>query len=180
MDTRNPWLTRANGVTLARLLMAPLIVLAILVGAWLTAAAIYALAVISDLADGYLARRYGESTPLGGVADHAADAVFVAAGTAALAAREILPLPLSPLILVAFLQYALDSRVGPTRPLRRSSLGRWNGIAYYVVLAIPVVREASGLAWPGNELVMLAGWALVLSTGVSILDRLRASMRTLS
>lgn len=171
------WLTRANGVTLLRLFMAPLLVIAIAAEEWAGALAIFVLAVLSDLADGYLARRYGESTPLGGVVDHAVDAVFVTAGTGALATAGTLPAPLPPLIAVAFLQYALDSRIGSARTLRSSPIGRWNGIAYFAVLALPIVRDAFGLARPGSELVMLAGWALVLSTGVSILDRLRASLR---
>jgi len=170
------WLTRANGVTFLRLLMVPLIVTAIAAEEWLGAVAIFVLAVLSDLADGYLARRYGESTPLGGVVDHAVDALFVTAGTGALAAAGTLPAPLPPLIALAFLQYVFDSRIGPARSLRPSAIGRWNGIAYFVVLAVPIVRDAAGLPWPGSELVMLAGWALVLSTGVSILDRLRASL----
>ena len=171
------WLTRANGVTFLRLVLAPVLVIAIAGEAWGAAAAIFAVAVMSDLADGYLARRYGESTPLGGAMDHTVDAVFVTAGTGALAMAGILPVPLPPLIAIAFLQYALDSRVGPARPLRASAIGRWNGIAYFVVLAIPIVRDALGLAGPGNGLVMLLGWALVLSTGASILDRLRVSLR---
>ncbi len=177
METRNLWLTRANSVTLLRLLMAPILVIAIASEEWRSAAAIFALAVLSDLADGYLARRYGESTPLGGVMDHTVDAVFVTAGTGALAAAGILPVPLPPLIALAFLQYVIDSRIGPARPLRASAIGRWNGIAYFALLAVPIVRDAIGLTWPGSALVMMAGWALVLSTGVSILDRLRASFR---
>ena len=177
MATRSMWLTRANGVTFLRLFMAPLIVIAIAAEEWGAATTIFAVAVMSDIVDGYLARSYGESTPIGGAMDHTVDAVFVTAGTGALAAAGSRPVPLPPLIAVAFLQYAIDSRVGPARPLRASSIGRWNGIAYYVVLAVPVVRDALGLAWPGTEFVMLAGWALVLSTGVSILDRLYATLR---
>jgi len=177
METRNSWLTRANSVTLLRLLMAPILVIAIASEAWRSALAIFVLAVLSDFADGYLARRHGESTPLGGVIDHTVDAVFVTAGTGALAAAGVLPAPLPPLIALAFLQYVIDSRIGPARPLRASAIGRWNGIAYFGVLALPIVRDALGLAWPGSALVMLIGWALVLSSGVSILDRLRASFR---
>ena len=173
MTTRSTWLTRANGVTCLRLLMAPLLVGAISTQRWGVAATIFAVAVTSDIADGYLARRYGESTPLGGAMDHAADALFVTAGTGALAAAGTLPVLLPPLIAAAFLQYAFDSRVGSGRPLRASAIGRWNGIAYFAILAVPLVSAALGLSWPGRELVMVAGWALVVSTAISILDRLR-------
>ena len=82
MESCSRWLTRANGVSFLRLVMAPLIVISIAKEEWGAAAAVFALAVMSDLADGYLARRYGESTPLGGAMDHTVDAVFVTAGTA--------------------------------------------------------------------------------------------------
>lgn len=170
-------MTRANGVTLLRLGMTPLLVLAIVAGEWRVATLIFTFAIVSDFADGFVARRYGEATALGGLADHAVDAVFVAAGTGALAMAGTLPAPLPPLIVIAFLQYALDSRAGLQRPLRRSSLGSWNGIAYYAILATPIVRDALELAWPSAPALRLAGWLLVASTGVSMLDRLRASTR---
>ena len=122
MEARSSWLTRANGVTLLRLGLVPPLVFAIAAEEWGFSTLIFALAVTTDFADGYVARRYGESTPLGGLVDHAVDATFVAAGTGALAIAGDLPAPLPPLIIFAFLQYALDSKVGVARPLRGSSL----------------------------------------------------------
>jgi hypothetical protein len=84
---------------------------------------------------------------------------------------------LAPLIGVAFLQYALDSKLMRSRGLRASALGRWNGIAYYVIVAVPVVRDALGLGWPGAGLVRALGWALVATTLLSISDRLRLLAR---
>lgn len=171
MSAISSWQTRANALTALRLLAAPALVLAICAGDAGAALALYALAVASDFADGWVARRYGEVSPLGGFADHAVDAVFVTSGCAALAGQGVLPAPLPPLIALAFTQYALDSRVGPSRPLRASRLGRWNGIAYYVAVAVPVVRDALALAWPSPDLVRGLGWLLVASTGVSMADR---------
>lgn len=175
METRSGWLTRANGVTFLRLGLAPPLVISILAEEWGPAALIFTLAVTTDLADGHIARRYGESTPLGGLVDHAVDATFVAAGTGALAIAGLMPAPLPPLIVLAFLQYAFDSRAGAQRPLRGSSLGRWNGIAYYAILAVPIARGAFELAWPSPIVVRLAAWLLVVSTLLSILDRFRVS-----
>jgi phosphatidylglycerophosphate synthase len=196
-------LTAANGLTFARLALAPVLVTCVLAGAPLVGSLVFALAVATDVADGRLARRRAEATPFGGVLDHAVDAAFVTAGTAALAAQGALPAPLAPLIALAFLQYALDSRVGnrgnhgdvprvetsaaagtaPAAPrggLLGSALGRWNGIAYYVAVAVPLVRDALALGWPGPALVRALGWGLVATTALSMLDRsrrLRARMR---
>ncbi len=173
------WLTTANGLTLLRLLAALPLALAVLTGASELAAALFALAVATDFADGYAARRLENASARGAFADHAVDAIFVSVGSGALAYAGQLPVALPPLIAVAFAQYALDSRLTTVRGLRPSSLGRWNGIGYYVALGVPVVRDGLGLAWPGAEFVSVLGWLLVATTAASIADRLLISWRAL-
>jgi phosphatidylglycerophosphate synthase len=172
MSTRRIWITRANGLSLLRMLVAPLLAFAVADGATARAAALFWLAVATDVADGRVARRRGEVTRYGRLLDHAADATFVAVGTAALASAGALPVALPPLIAVAFLQYALDSRSLGTREPRGSRLGHWNGIAYYVIVAVPVMRDALGLSWPGAAPVRAFGWLLVATTLASMIDRL--------
>jgi phosphatidylglycerophosphate synthase len=171
------WRTRANAISASRLGAAPLVGLAVLCGAPLAAAAVFAWAVASDFADGAVARRRGESSRLGGFLDHASDACFVTCGLAALAAVSVVTPLLPILVALAFAQYALDSRVAEGAPLRASSLGRWNGIAYYALVGVPLVRDALGLAWPAPALVRALAWALVASTVVSMADRAQAAWR---
>lgn len=171
--THARWGTTANALTGIRMAAAPALGVAVWCGAEATAAALFALAVASDLADGPLARRRGEVSALGGVLDHASDALLCTCGLAALAARGVLTPLLPVLVALAFLQYVWDSRAARGRALRPSTLGRWNGIAYYVMVGIPVVRDALGLAWPGPALVAALAWALAASTLVSMADRLR-------
>jgi cardiolipin synthase len=174
-------LTRANALTGLRVLLAPLLVFAVCAGEARLALAAFVLAVATDVADGRVARRFGEASALGGFLDHATDALFVSAGLAALALAERVPAPLPPLVLAAFTQYALDSRGGSARgaplALRASALGRWNGVAYFVLLGIPVVRDGLGLGWPSGGVVRALGWGLVVSTALSMLDRLFAWLR---
>jgi len=169
-------MTLANALTLLRLLLAPALVACILAGEAALGALVFALAVASDFADGFFARRRGDASPHGGALDHGVDACFVAAGLAALAWRGALPAPLPPLVVAAFLQYALDARA-PAGGLVASRLGRWNGIAYYVAVAVPLVRDALGLGWPGPGLVRGLGWLLVATTLSSMASRLRLARR---
>jgi phosphatidylglycerophosphate synthase len=171
------WSTRANALTLLRLALAPGLVAAILGDAAGIGVAIFALAVATDVADGRVARGRAEASPFGGALDHAVDAVFVTAGAAALAAQGALPALLPALVAAAFLQYALDSRTREGA-LRASRLGRWNGIAYYAIVAVPLVRDALGLGWPAPRLVRLLGWLLVASTAASMADRFRLARRS--
>ncbi len=165
------WKTRANALTGLRLLGAPILAHAILAGAPTLAIAVFCAAVATDLLDGRIARRYGEATPLGGLLDHATDAAFATAGLGALVCLGEVPVVLPWLVAGAFLQYTLDSRALAGQPLRASTLGRWNGIAYFVLLGVPVVRDGLGLPFPDASLVEAAGWLLVASSLVSIGDR---------
>ena len=183
MQARRSWLTRANALTCLRLAAAPALVVAIRADAAWAATAVFALAVASDVADGIVARRFGEQSGLGRLIDHAADAVFVTAGAAALAHARVLPALLPTLIAASFLQYALDAKTAKTSGPRPSTLGRWNGIAYYAIVAIPIVRDALGIDWPGSALVMALGWLLIGSTLLSMADRvigsrIRAALRS--
>jgi cardiolipin synthase len=172
MQARDAWRTRANALTCLRLVAAPALVVTIHTDAAWAATAVFALAVASDVADGIVARRFDEQSGLGRLIDHAADAVFVTAGAATLAHARVLPALLPTLIAASFLQYALDARKAKATGPRPSTLGRWNGIAYYVIVAIPIVRDALEFSWPGPALVMALGWLLVASTLVSMGDRL--------
>lgn len=166
--------TASNFVTAMRLLAAPLLALAIHAGIPRAALLLFALGVGTDFLDGWVARLLGEASNGGRTFDHATDAVFVAAGIGALALHGEAPLLLAPLVAAAFLQYALDSRAVLGQALRASALGRANGIAYYVLLGIPLVRDSLALAWPGQALVQALGWLLVATTLLSMADRLRA------
>ena len=166
--------TLANGLTLLRLVAAPLAAIAIFRGNHETALLLFTFAVATDLADGPVARWRGESSALGGFFDHATDATFVALGLLACAARELVPVALPILIATAFLQYTLESRALRGQVLRASGLGRWNGVAYFVLLGVPVVRDGLGIGWPTDGVVLFLGWTLVSSTVVSMGLRARA------
>ena len=171
VEAKGQWLTVANAITAIRFPLAPLCAWAILNDAVVTAFVCFGLAVASDFTDGRVARLRGEMSRLGGLLDHTSDALFVGAGLAALAVLGAVPVALAPLVLLAFAQYALDSRVLAGMSLRTSQLGRINGIAYFVLLGTPLVRDFLGLGWPGDGLTSWLGWLLVVSTVISMGDR---------
>jgi cardiolipin synthase len=172
------WMTVANAWTALRLALVPAVVHAIAADHGRAALLILSLAVATDLVDGRVARRRGEASRLGGILDHATDAVFVSAGLAAWAARGEVPAVLPLLVAAAFVQYALDSRVLAGRRLRTSRIGRTNGVAYYVLLGVPVVRDGLSLGWPPAAAVRALGWLLVATTLVSMADRALAWLAT--
>ena len=70
----------------------------------LLAGVLFAVAVVTDLCDGPVARRRGEASPRGALFDHAVDATFVAALLGALAWRGVLT-PLLPLLAAIALRW---------------------------------------------------------------------------
>lgn len=166
-------LTWANALTLGRALLAVPCAWLACEERWMWCAFALSSAVLTDLLDGPLARRFNQATPFGGLIDHATDAAFVALLLYALATRGYLPRLLPLLVAAAFLQYALDSRALAGRPLRGSWLGRANGIGYFVLATTVVYRNALHLPWPSAGSIDALAWLLVLSSLASMLLRLR-------
>ena len=165
------WMTWANALSALRLLITGPCAYAIWRGAWPIAAALFALAVVTDVFDGIVARRRGQATPLGGLLDHSIDALYVTATLTALTLIGAVPVCLAPLVVASFAQYVWDSAALQGAPLRASVLGRWNGVGYYALVGAVVIRNALGFDWPSPLVVWIAGWLLIVSTLVSMCDR---------
>ena len=173
------WATLANGISLFRLALTPVSVQAVLASRWQFAAGVFALAVASDFLDGFLARRRGTVSVFGGLLDHTADAVFVAATLWAIAFMEaqvrvdLVPGILPLFVALAFGQYVLDSKALTGKPLRASWLGRVNGIAYFVIAGVVIARHAGNLSWLPAEAIYWSGLLVLVSTLASMFERLR-------
>ncbi len=173
----------ANALTALRLLLAVPVTLGLarpelLAPEWLLSCIVVAIA--SDFLDGAVARRMGTASPAGQVFDHTTDFLFVTSGLTGAAIAGLVTHWLPLLVAVAFIQYVLDSRLlYRDKSLRMSFIGRWNGILYFA----PLILLALGRLVPGDtgSLLMQAGywlaWLLLLSTLVSIIDRVMAPLR---
>jgi phosphatidylglycerophosphate synthase len=181
---RQRWLTLANAISALRLAAAPASVALVLAEQWPLAALLFVAAVASDFLDGIVARRTATASRIGGVLDHTADAAYVASTLWAIGyvetqhGMDLVPGILPLFIAVAFLQYVLDSRALAGRPLRTSRLGRINGIAYFVLAGAVLLRRALDLDWLPDAVIYWAGLAIVASTLLSMIDRLRALLNT--
>jgi cardiolipin synthase len=85
------WLTLPNLFTLARLLLAPVIVSAILHRRAFAALCIFAVAAATDVIDGYLARHLGAATAAGAFLDPIADKLLLTGVYLALALAGSVP-----------------------------------------------------------------------------------------
>jgi phosphatidylglycerophosphate synthase len=167
------WFTWANLLTLLRLVSIGPCAFAVVTGSWVWAGILFAVAVATDLLDGPVARQFNHASTLGGLLDHATDALFVTVLLGALAHQSYLPWVLPCLVAAAFLQYVSDSNALAGRKLRGSWLGRGNGIAYFVLVGIPLIRNALQLSWPADIWIDRLAWLLVATTVISIFERAR-------
>ena len=163
-----------NVLSFIRGLCGPLIVVAVFFDAWAAGFVLFVYAVVSDLLDGPIARRYSLVSQFGGRLDHTADAVFTFCGMAVLAWEAFLPWALPLVQLVAFVEYAYVG--GNLRTsLRMSQLGRTNGILYFVIIGIPFTQQTFEIAWVNPQVLAIFAWILFASTVLSIF--LRSYMR---
>lgn len=140
---------------------------------WLFAFGILVYAVLSDLLDGPLARRFNLVSSLGARIDHTSDAIFVFCGLSAFASLETsyAPIALAVIQLAAFLEYSFVGLQSESN-LKASRLGRYNGILYFVVIAVPTTQLALHLDWIPALWIYVFGWLLGFTSLISLISRL--------
>jgi cardiolipin synthase len=159
-----------NLITLARILVVPVIIWAIASGAMLFAFLLFIAAGVSDAVDGYLAKRLGMKSELGAYLDPLADktllvSIYVALGISAVLPRWLVILVVSRdfLIIGAVMLSWLVGKPIAVKPL---AVSKFNTVAQILLAAL--VLGALGFGFD-------AGWALtVLMAAVAVLTLLSA------
>jgi cardiolipin synthase len=141
-----------NVLTLFRMLAVAPIVYWLLTGRYRAALVLAVLAGISDLLDGYLARRFGWTTHFGGVLDPLTDKLLLVSATLALAWLGHLPWWLFALVVLRDLVivcggYYYHYRIARIVSAEPTMLSKWNTLAQ-IVLVVAVVL---GLAFPAAQ-----------------------------
>jgi phosphatidylglycerophosphate synthase len=170
------WL--ADVVTATRLFAAPFLVAALWSGAARAALLLVAIGGVSDLADGWVARRMQSASERGRWFDHMADITFLLSGFAALAwIGEISPL--APLAIgAAFAFYVVDSlRRSDARSLVASRLGHLSGVMNYIVLGTVVFALATDGALIPGWLTAAAVASVPVYSAAAVAARLAAPRR---
>jgi len=170
-------LTLPNALSASRLLLAPWVAWSLLEGDLRLAWFLFLVAIATDLLDGYLARNWHQTSPFGGLLDHSSDAIFITTTLAVLSQQQYVSGILPPLVLISFVQYVLDSKVLLGHPLRGSQLGRYNGIAYFILAGFPIAQEAMNFRPVSYIWIEWFSWLLIVSTLASMVNRLIAFLR---
>ncbi|WP_430646660.1 CDP-alcohol phosphatidyltransferase family protein [Agromyces sp. GXS1127] len=83
--------TVPNLLSMLRLLLVPVFLVLVVVGEYVPALVVLVVASVSDLLDGFIARRFDQVTRLGQLLDPAADRLYIFAALIGLAANDLVP-----------------------------------------------------------------------------------------
>ena len=161
-----------NLISSARLVLAPVAAAAVIAQQQTFALVIVGLALASDVADGWLARRRGETTRLGKMLDPVADKVFVVGLLAALIYSGRVPLALAAVIVVR----DLCVLTGAWLRIRRGDpvpVANYYGKFAFAVLGVYLVGEVGGVRWPTGTAVGVG--SIYVLTALSYARRSRQS-----
>ena len=83
--------TVPNVLSMLRLLLVPVFLVLVVAGEYVPALVVLVTASLTDLLDGFLARRFDQVTRLGQLLDPAADRLYIFAALIGLAANQLVP-----------------------------------------------------------------------------------------
>jgi cardiolipin synthase len=175
----------ANWLTILRIVLIPVFVLLLIYRRPGGALLVFSLAALTDLLDGYVARRRGSQSRLGAFLDPMADKLLLTASFVTLTQLRLLPAWITivvisrdvMLVVGALLIHVLGGRIHP-RPTRAGKAATFFQIL--TVLTAMLVRYARPPAATGALAVGSVTWLAALFTVVSGLQYLVHGMRYLS
>jgi CDP-diacylglycerol---glycerol-3-phosphate 3-phosphatidyltransferase len=146
---------------------------------------LFAAAAITDSLDGWLARRWEQTTALGAFLDPVADKLIVAAALVLIASRDPRLLLVNAAIVIVGREIAVSAlrewmaELGQRARVGVSGLGKFKTILQMVGLSLLLYRHD----WLGLPIYRIGTWftvAAAVLTLVSMLDYLRAALPYLS
>jgi cardiolipin synthase len=162
------WLTLPNLFTLARLVMTPYVVQAIVDGRHGRALALFLAASVTDVVDGWLARISGTATQAGAYLDPIADKVLLSGVFLALGAAQLVPWWFVAVVFGRdlYLLVAAAAILTLTK-VRKMPPSRWGKLSTFVQIATAVTWMTRNLL-PSQVLDTLAAAMLWVCAGFTI------------
>ena len=165
-------LSPANQITILRILFVPPFAYLVLSGRYEWSLVVLAAVVISDFADGMVARRFHQESALGIALDPIADKIFMATAFLIFAAQGLLPWWLTIMVLtrdIAILATALlISLISGYRSFPPSLFGKLSTVAQAGTLLAALGAETAFFSWtaPLKQPCIYAAAAMTLISGL--------------
>jgi cardiolipin synthase len=164
------WWNLANFFTLLRLLLTPVVLWAIVTGRDLAALAVFFLAAVTDVLDGWAARRLSEATAEGAYFDPVADKILMSGAFVALAAAGKAPWWSVWIVLGRDLYILLGAAVFlAASNVRRFPPSVWGKLSTFVQI-VTVVGWMTRDAFPGPVLNAIGEALLWLTVAAAVVS----------
>lgn len=173
-----PVLNIANVLTVLRIVLVPVFVVVFFVAdaqdAWWRVGAfmVFAVAMLTDYVDGYLARRLGLVTDFGKIADPIADKALMAAAMISLSLVHELFWWVTVVILVREIGITLWRLFGVDHVVAASKGGKLKTVTQTLGVGL-LILPLPWWVWPVEWLVMAVAVILTVSTGIDYLVKAR-------
>ncbi|PKL66998.1 MAG: CDP-alcohol phosphatidyltransferase family protein [Methanobacteriales archaeon HGW-Methanobacteriales-1] len=152
-------------VSIIRIILAPLFLIAFLENNLILSICIYTIAVATDAIDGYLARILDSVTPLGAYLDITADLILILTGFVAFTIKGIYPYWILILIIIMFLQFIITSKF---KVPVYDPIGKYYGAFLFLVIFITLIADI----FHNNYLNYILLILIVIFTAISLISRL--------
>lgn len=160
-------LTIPNLITLARILLTPLFIIFLIQGRYRKALMVFLLAGLSDLADGLVARRWHQKSPLGAYLDPLADKLLMSSSFVTLSIARIIPPWLTVVVLSRDLTIALGVAIFRLADLPLVISPTWLGKWTTTLQITTILLVLLGKIWPLPPLLLTG--AFWLTGGITAL-----------
>ena len=177
-----PVLNIANVLTVLRIILVPVFVVVFFIDgaqdAWwrVGAFAVFAIAMMTDYVDGYLARKLGLVTDFGKIADPIADKALMAAAMISLSLVHELFWWVTIVILVREIGITLWRFFGVDHVVAASKGGKLKTVTQTLGLGL-LILPLPYWVWPGEWLIMGVAVALTVYTGIDYVVKARQAAR---
>jgi phosphatidylglycerophosphate synthase len=160
----------ANKLTILRFVMVVPIIVLIIDGKWWAALCMYSVCSLTDVIDGLVARRRGETTEFGTIMDPLADITSTAGVFGALLAIGLVPAWVFAVLLVRYGSLFVGSLIlflnyGPIR-FRATPVGKVVGVVQAISAIVIMTCAAMKIPWEGAPADMLNGLLGVVFSSV--------------
>lgn len=123
-------------ITIFRILLAPILFYTILNDLFGYSLVIFVAALISDAADGYLARKFSSTSSIGAYLDITADFILVLAGFTAFVLNGVYPFWVLIIIVLMFLQFLITSKF---QILIYDPVGKYYGLFLFFIIFVNIL-----------------------------------------
>jgi cardiolipin synthase (CMP-forming) len=138
-----------NLITLARIILVPIVVWSIISGETQAAFALFLAAGISDAVDGYLAKRFHMASELGAYLDPLADKALIVSIYVSLGLAEALPISLVILVvsrdIMIITGFMLSWVVGKPMPVKPHPVSKANTVVQILLATLVLAEKAFGV-----------------------------------